>query len=545
MSSIPGRMLDFAKPLMISWITCLYIYAIHYILIYKGIAVDWRILLLFLPIIPVEALQTEFRRRFTKKHPFRYYYSLLSFPINIAIWFCLFYCLVYFIPVESHSQADIRFFGIHSYAFAVALIESIPLVSICLGLIWLSLYLLLTYRLRILRIFSTIFVPIACLFVLFIFQLHFGGNPFTVNSAIDEQPGVEIFFRPSTFKKDVENTRFSKDRLLDPSSEIFNRDDVTVGTEYHPRDILLGDGNALIITLGNTFYFRNKINFFSPVVLRIDLDTDNFIYKLGHSCIQDIISSHSSLYVAPWDMRYIYQLSNTNLELENSFINQVDRNRVFAMDWEPMTLLKDIEKDVLYVCNEFTPGLISYDLKTNKLMDVLNLEKHKLAWPGGTVMGIVQSPKDRKLYILASPGDHDIIEVDPDGLIPLRTLDLKDMSGSALAIDSAGQYIYYQSAYRDDLYKINVETFEVVETFEGEYHARRMVLDEERNAIYLSAIFKGKVVAVDINSGKRLWEIKAGGRPYGLALGEDTLWVNSMAGILRLDLETIFAEARK
>ena len=89
-----------------------------------------------------------------------------------------------------------------------------------------------------------------------------------------------------------------------------------------------------------------------------------------------------------------------------------------------------------------------------------------------------------------------------------------------------------------------METFEIKRTFKGEGHARRIKLDKKRNCLYVLGYFSGTVFPIDLNTGKRPWTIHVGGLPHGMDLNENTLWVNSMSGILKLELNQIWGENR-
>jgi len=47
---------------------------------------------------------------------------------------------------------------------------------------------------------------------------------------------------------------------------------------------------------------------------------------------------------------------------------------------------------------------------------------------------------------------------------------------------------------------------------------------------------------LDLKSGKRLWELKVGGKPDGLSKNNNDLWVNSRAGIVKIDLSAVWKD---
>jgi hypothetical protein len=115
-----------------------------------------------------------------------------------------------------------------------------------------------------------------------------------------------------------------------------------------------------------------------------------------------------------------------------------------------------------------------------------------------------------------------------------------DVVSTALVLDDDRDLLYYQNGCFRQLYQIDTKTFEVRRTFSGEGHARCLRLDPRRNCIYVLGYFSGTVFPVDLDTGKRPWTVRVGGLPHGMDLQQDTLWVNSMFGVLQLDLETIW-----
>jgi hypothetical protein len=115
-----------------------------------------------------------------------------------------------------------------------------------------------------------------------------------------------------------------------------------------------------------------------------------------------------------------------------------------------------------------------------------------------------------------------------------------DVVGTSLEIDDDNGLLYYQNGGLNSLYAIDMESFEIKRTYKGECHARRIRLDKKRNCIYVLGYLSGTVFPVDLSGGRRPWQIHVGGLPHGMDLHNDTLWVNSMAGVLKLDLKTLW-----
>ncbi len=126
-----------------------------------------------------------------------------------------------------------------------------------------------------------------------------------------------------------------------------------------------------------------------------------------------------------------------------------------------------------------------------------------------------------------------------DALTVQRSVDLGDVVGTALAVDDGAGVIYYQSGVRDALFRLNLATLEVEAEWESEIHARRLHVDRERGALYVLGFFSGTVFALDLATGARRWTVAVGPRPHGLAATEGALFVNSMVGVVRVDLAVV------
>jgi hypothetical protein len=209
--------------------------------------------------------------------------------------------------------------------------------------------------------------------------------------------------------------------------------------------------------------------------------------------------------------------------------------------FQPIQIVEDVDGSALYAGTELESTLVRFDLKERRYDRQLRLADLGLVAWGGPLHFIEQHPDTRRLYFTSGPG-HNLFEVDPDSMTVLRSMPLNDVVGTALLLDTATDTIYYQSGVRDALFEIDLKSWEVTRTFEGEIHARRLALDRERQALYVLGHLSGRVLAIDLRTGTRQWTREVGGRPHGLALDGDELWVNSFAGVFRLHLPAIWGE---
>jgi len=93
------------------------------------------------------------------------------------------------------------------------------------------------------------------------------------------------------------------------------------------------------------------------------------------------------------------------------------------------------------------------------------------------------------------------------------------------------------------LLEIEADSLEVSRMFRTSAHARSITIDRKREALYVLSFMHGTLTAVDIKTGSKIWTIKTGGKPGGLCIDGDSLFVSSRRGILRIDLDTVWDSA--
>ena len=93
------------------------------------------------------------------------------------------------------------------------------------------------------------------------------------------------------------------------------------------------------------------------------------------------------------------------------------------------------------------------------------------------------------------------MEVDPDRLKMLRSIEWDRNYLSAMILTPEEDALYCQCSLWDELTKVNVESFEIEKVLKGDRHARCLTLDPKRNIIYVLGYCSGKVSAVDLETG--------------------------------------------
>ena len=497
-------------PLLSVWSIAGYIHLLHLLHVFDIIKSKSLISLLFLPVL---ALEFYFGLHFPHGSLAEWdsitSTGFLLFTARSLYWFAFFIFWVIFMNFVARKAVVIKFFITQFYFQFYVVYRAQRWLTFLALFVWVALYYFITVRWGAFRIVTAMVVPIGLTFFLLYHLYHFGGMGGIRKGKVLRQPGVE---RPFEFTK--------------------------IGAypvPRHPREIYFDKvRNSLFVMFGATYGQRDIY----PTIIRRDLDSGQMRAFASRNIRQISFDERSRcIFVAPWYQEFFYKLSMQDLKIIMQYPNQV---KGLLQTWEPMDVLKDISEDRIYIGNDAEQALISYHSETGRLEKMLNLLEQKAVGVGGPVWHIRQSRKTRLLYFITGPGMH-LFEVDPDSLTILKRKKFFDVVGTALEIDDDNQWLYYQNGGIDSLYKIDMATFEIKRRFKGEGHSRCIQLDKKRNALYVLGYLSGTIFPIDLGTGKRPWKIHVGGLPHGMYLYEDILWVNSMSGVLRLDLDTIWS----
>lgn len=505
------RFYQFIYPLLSVWIIAAYIHLLHLVYIFQFVKSRLLIYLLFIPVMILEfyfSLHFPWGSAMALADIDRGWIVLYIF--KTAYWFGFFMIWVIFMSFVSKQAVVIKFFITKFYSQFYLLFRAEGwITAVALGA-WLLLYYFLTVRGGMLRITTAMVIPILLSFGLLYHLYHYGGLGGLRKGRVRGQSGVEKVFRYEEIG--------------------------SYTVPRHPRGIRYdATEKALFVMFGAT-YARNRSY---PTIIRTDLNTgrDHAFVSRNIRRIAFDNQSHC-VFVAPWYENFIFKLSKRDLTVINRFPNQVEK---LLQTWEPMDVLKDISENRIYVGNDAEQALIAYDSESGRLVKILNLLEKGYVKVGGPVWNILQSPSTRKLYLTTGPGTH-LFEVDPDTLTVTKKRKFPDVVGTALDIDDEGGLLYYQNGGLNSLYAVDIETFAIKRKYKGELHARRIRLDKKRNCIYVLGYLSGMIFPVDLGTGKQPWKRYVGGLPHGMDLNGDILWVNSMAGVLKLDLRNIWGE---
>jgi hypothetical protein len=500
-----------------------------------------KTILYFLPVVVIEVL---FQYYSSKRSPSKIgmirSHPIISCFLSISAWFLIFYYFMYTDDLDRVKFMHRRFFVLNAHYFILGLLKTNFYDTALLIVTALFFYLMFTIRLRSFRLITTIVIPVLLLKLLIISHINWGGIFTDSISKVSRQVGVETLLDNSKMKDLFGGKSANIGTFLDPKLAEGIEAKITTVFNPNPRDIFGSeDEQSFITTYGSSFFRPGKFIVW-PFVIKKGVYSDAMTYKLWVGDMQGSAVSETSIVMAPWKGNVIYELSRSYLSTFAKIPYEMEDKRGPILKLEPMSMIKDVSANRIYIANERTPGFMSYDLDAKKLAGYIDFTKGGIVEDGGSCYAIAQSPASRLVYISGSPGKNDIIEIDPDTLEIKRMLDLGEIGTFGMTVDSEGRYLYYQSAYNDNLYKIDLASFSVEKVLKGELGARRMITDDERNVIYVLGYFSGNLSPIDIESGKRRWTVKIGPHAHGMSLTKNYLWVNSMAGAFRIDLRKVW-----
>jgi len=455
----------------------------------------------FLPVLFLEYIASRKFRPPLSGHHVRWF---LAYFLRILFWFGFFWFWVVFVTKSSNEAVWLKWFAPQFYIQFYIVFRGEQWLTLLAAIAWLLLYCLLTVWLRRARIFTGMVIPTAISMALFFHLYHYGGVGQIGAGSITDQPGIEKIF-------DVENV--SEYRIPE-----------------HPRGIYYDQqAHALFLMYGCTFCEETKQY---PSIVRLDFNTGATNFFISGNIRQVAISDGcDSMYVAPWAQQKIYALSKEDLSIQEIYTNDLHR----ISYWEPMSIIRDPEKEMLYIGNDVEPVVAAYNLRDRRFDHITNLADRPYVSPGGPVWNLVQSLNGSNIYFTAGPGDH-LFKLDTRTFEVAVSRRFPDQVGTAIALDEEAGILYYQNGGLDSLYKVDINTFEVLRTYTGEAHARRIVLDKSRNHLYVLGYLSGTLFAINLESGKRSWSLRVGGLPHGLHLVDNTLYVNAMPGVYKVDL---------
>lgn len=492
--------------------------------------------LLFVPVVFFEAWAT---RRFAARRSPRPGHGavLLSTVLAVAWWYLVFRRWSLW-GVRWEQEPLVVFYGQRFWVMVGLLWRASGWMAGPALLTWAGLYGWLTVRHSRLRVGTVIGAPVALTLLLFLTFFHFGGPAGRSSASVLKQPGISLITDREELQAALDAAAPSSLSWLDePYAQTEEGERLKV--TWQPRGLVVDEG-GVIVMFGCTFCVIDPDD--APMAVRIDRKTGEHRFWMGSRNLRQVALSASGFWVTPWVHNGQQEAVMLELSRRDLAITRTVPARS-PVHWVPMVLVA-LPDGGLVVGTETPPTLHRYD-GAGVLREVVDLRADGWAIEGGTVHAMVRSEATGRLYAIALPGDHDVLEIALDPLRVVRSIDLHDDFGTTLQIDDDGQKLYYHSGTTDRLARIDIATFTVDREYDGELHARRMTWDPRRRRLYALGYLTGRLVAIDVDSGERVWSRRVGGRGHGLRQRGDELFVHSMAGTFAVDLTTVEASGTR
>lgn len=525
-------------PFAASWAIVLYIHAVQTVYVYRKLPLNLGVFLFFIPVIAWEYLVSDRFRRLYSKSDSKTRLASWAFILNGLFWLVFFCVWVIHLAYASQFTPAFQLYGTYFFMLTLPLWFSMSwMAPVGVGA-WIGCHAYFTLARGRFRILTSVCPYFLLTLAFFAYQWYLGGLGSFTAEKVARQPGVEQVFDIDDLQAAMDKDVHLRWKVLRPPNDRFLSRE-RIRAVPNARGIWVDNsGSALYLTYGVTY--AQGLTY--PMLVRKDLGTSEIVYVLTDSNLRQTWHTEDSIFLAPWHDPNIYVLSSKDLSLQQVFGHQVP---VPSGLWEPMSIIKDKDSDHIVVSTEFYPSLFKYDLASGYLLNKLPLYAYGYMGKGDTAYYPIQSTKTGKMYFVLCPGKADLIEVDPSTLKVSRTLDLGWTLGTALAMDRDCTTLFFQSGIWNDLHALDIATFKPKRTYRGAVHARTLVHDEKRNALYILDYSGGRLIAMDLNSGEFLWTLQVGGRPHDMCMVNDSAWVHSMAGAFKVDLKTQWAGREK
>ncbi|MFN7144954.1 MAG: YncE family protein, partial [Myxococcota bacterium] len=387
-----------------------------------------------------------------------------------------------------------------------------PFTALATG-VWLIVYWLVVLRRNVGRLLVSFFVPLGLYAAIFAHLYMAGGvGGLHTTAAIEAQPGVERVFGIEQIESGMTQRN-------------------------HPRDVCVDtERNVLFASFGCTFC-PSAVRY--PTLIRYDLTTKQSQWFVSGPIREfDCPADTDFVLLAPWQDNKIFVLHRDDLKILQSITPPYETE----MDiWEPMGIVLDRVNNRIVVVNDVEPAVVAVEASTGRWIGARNLWREGLTGYGVAAQTLVQDVPGGPVYFAGGYGEN-LFQVDPKTLEILNHMPLDDAAGTAIAVDTPGDRLYYQASLHDTISEVRLSTFSVVRELEGERFARGLAVDKERNVLYVLGYFSGTLYPIDLTTGERgPWTLHVGGRPNSLDLRDGKVWVNSMAGVLGIDLAEVWA----
>ncbi len=204
-------------------------------------------------------------------------------------------------------------------------------------------------------------------------------------------------------------------------------------------------------------------------------------------------------------------------------------------DWDPFYVA--LMDDYVYVVKYWFPEVLKYEIESGVLVARYDGWKSGVAFFGGCFHMAAIAPRRRRLYVLNLASSKQLLEFDLDDLSLLRSLDLPVIGGFGLSVNEEAGRIFIQNYFPNVVLDVDIDTLEITKQYQGIYNLRYLTYDEKRRRIYEADWAEGILKVLDIDSDRYIRSYLVGGKPSAIMLVADHLYVHSMVGVVRIDLD--------
>jgi hypothetical protein len=461
----------------------------------------------------------------------------LHFIGNLFVWLAFYLACCVFVAWDLQRMPFMRLAGPGFYIGAITLWGLMGWLAWAALAYWLVLYTIVVIVFKRFRLVFGVMLFFVFTAGFFVFLWLWGGLGRALPAEITAQAGVSQVLDYREISGALREDRGRNIPFLDMDTPMMFPD-AWIVVLRKPRDIWFEpEARTIYCAYGTSYHDPRKAAY--PMLVSKNLDTGRIRYLLSNVPLYFMWGRGEWLLLSPWIDPYVYAVSKDDLSLKWAIPSMPEEGLHGAM-WAPLSTMADVDGEHIHVFQHFFTLVQSYDIETGQLTARNRVAQDNPFAQGGGLLSPVQSPRTRNIYLSVLGARDTLLELDPDTLAVKRRLNVGSIGQMALVLDSQGRHIYGQSFTGDTIVRVNINDWKVERRYKGEALSRRLALDEKRNALYVLSFGRGRLFAVDLETGKRKWSLKVGGMPAGLDFKDDALWVNSMSGAFRVELEKVW-----
>lgn len=484
----------------------IYFNELHYFL-YLGTATNrlWTLPLLIPPLVAeliftlrFEAHRMRFRRSF-----------IVGLVVRLIGIILIYYVLIWnTLALKGKYNTSISLIGKWPYVARFFWLPD-PVLSVAIGIVLISLYLVITCRFRMFRFTTTMLLPLVGTFILFnVFYYH---PSFQEKLRCDKRPAfVEKVF---PFKHGDSMKRFGSRFAF--SREIYVSPD---------------DGFALF-SFGSTFG-RDTLDL--PNVVYLDLRTKQILHIRMDTVRRFYSECPDAVYFAPWHYHNFYSFT----EKTKTFSKFMLPSEIGGAPIEEINYVYHAcDNGMVYFVNNRNPVFIAWDERSKKLKKAVSLVGRGGGMLGDSLGTISRNRLTGKLYLLAM-GRHQVIEMDERKIEPSRFLRLPH-DGFEVDVSPDGKYLYVPAFFKGVMWKLDANNLKVIMRIKTPIHCRRVAVSDDGRLVFAASYFDGYIQVYDADTGRKLLRFYVTPKLEGMYLNKKYLYCMGADGLFRISNDSI------